>query len=605
MLKTVSRYSSGRDEGFTLVEILISMVIILILVVAITPLLVFNAQSSQYNRAKATSKNLANERIEEIRAMDFASIGVQGSNPTGTIAASETVNVDGKNYTLNTFVNWEDQGGCMSGANAEWDVKLVRVEVVSSGYYRGENTEISEVIEILVSRDSEQPLLLGANIRVCVFRGWDYEVSAVDSSGQPVDQADRTYTPAASALVEVSGPQTAAVYSTAKGAALFIDLAQGDYEVKVSKTGMVVMPDTYPRSVTAVDNSTAQEFAFIEYPGSLSFILRDGQGNPVVIDESGFNGSLVLSRPYGSPLTGTFSRTDFNGHLVPQVLFGDLWPHPEESASYYTITDVNIPGYRMLLNGIHDAASNQPWSGYFDQAGQAKTLYIYLWPEPVIDGPASNADSWTLAASGNIDHTLSFEERIAREEYLLKSGIFNRNKPNNNIALAANESLNFIGTRVACIGDGLNIGNHSSLELNANYLYFENEIILSPTGNIVLNVLNTEEYDDEYVKLLYPGAEDCLVDGNQVLIEKEKMPSLYKGSEIGSIGSFGGFPSGSPWNNVDYGVVFFENDVIIDQPGQNDDLIISGGVYYFPHGFSFASDWDRQPDAGGLIRFTE
>jgi len=604
MFKVIPGKFRCRNDGFTLVEILVSMVI-LILVAAITPLLVFNAQSSQYNRAKATSKNLANERIEDIRALDFAAIGVVGGNPSGSIPASENVSLDGKGYTVNTYVNWEDQGGCMSAANAEWDVKLVRVEVVSSGYYRGQNTEIRETIETLVSRDSEQPLLTGANIRVCVFRGWDYEISSIDSNGQPVDQVDRTYTPASSVLVEITGPQTASVYTTSKGAALFIDLNEGIYEVDLSKTGMVVMPDTYPRQVTAVDNSTAQEFAFVEYPGTLSFVLKDNQDNPLVINDSGFSGSIKLTRPYGSPLNGSFLRTDFNGHVVPQVLFGDLWPHPEESASYYTIDEVNIPGFLLLLNGVWDIGNNETWRGYFDQAGQAKTLILYLWPIPDIDDPAANADSWTLAASGNIDHTLTFEQRIAREEYLLKSGIFNRDKNNNNIALAANESLNFIGTKIACMGEELNIGNHASLELNANYLYFENKIILSPTADITLNVLKTGSFDEDYDLLLYPNEEECLIEDNQVLIEKGTIPLLFDGSEIENSGTFEGFPTGSPWRSVAYGTIYFENDVIIDRPGHNDDLIISSGVYYYPDGFSFASDWGLLPQDGGLIHFAE
>lgn len=592
-LKNLRRHS----KGFSLVEVLVAMVIILVLVAAITPLLVFNSQTSRYNRVKAAAKNLANQRTEEVRALEFAAVGTLGGNPSGNLETSETRLVDGNTYTINTYINWEDQGGCLGGDDASWDVKLLRVEVVGESYLGSEKKEVRETIETLIARDSEQPLLMGANIRVCVFRGWDYEVSLKDEQGNAVAEEARTLRPAEGVEVKIVGPQSSTVFSTAEASALFINIEEGDYNITVSKPGLIVMPGTDLANISALENSTIRERVFVEEPASLSFQLLDAEGSPLYVGSGGML-TLTLPAPLGVDLTKNFSATGASGYILPGPLFNDLWPHPEESGSYYVLSAVDIPGYFVKLDGINDTATGKPWSGFFDAPGQTKTLTIALRATPSIESGSANAAQWVQSSEpnrGKIKTDLEYKERIAREGNILKNGIFERSG-NGDISLDAGKHIDFTGVGLAFKGSPLDLGSGAELVLNANYVYFTHEIALGGAATIILDTLNTTVPDnDGYLALLDLAGEVVEIEGESLLVEAENLSPLLKGHEIAPVGSFEGFGAGSNYRDQDYGQIVFEKDVEIGAE------TINRGVYYFPHGFNFAADAGKVPEEGGLI----
>ena len=78
MLKT-------NKKGFTLVETIISITIIILAAAAILPLILYSSQSTYSNQNLITANNLASSVMEEIRSLDFDSIGTVDGNPEGLI----------------------------------------------------------------------------------------------------------------------------------------------------------------------------------------------------------------------------------------------------------------------------------------------------------------------------------------------------------------------------------------------------------------------------------------------------------------------------------------------------------------------------------------
>jgi len=528
--------------------------------------------------------------------MTFASLGVVDGNPSGSLLPSEIVTIDGRDYIVTTGVNWVDFSGCFAAEHAEWDVKMVTITVTTNGFFSSGDKVVTETIEALISRDSEQPLYIGANIRVCVFRGWSYETSDDPDNPdyQPVSGVKVTLINQNNNATLVSNTVTL----SSRSFVLFLGVDESNYKVEVdpSFNNMIVKPGTYPQEgIGASIGNTQQLYAYVEYPGSLDISFFDSDNNPVNLNESG---NIELLQPgLEDALVRTFSATSPSGQIVPANLFSDLWPHPAvQQGSYYSFTSFFIPGHLVLLDEnnnfrVWDAAKNENWKGFFEGPGTTISLIVYLWKIPEINESDNIGASW-LKGHGNstvIDNNLDIEQRVAQLEELLKPGIFNRDKSNDSYGLSTG-SPNFFASELLFYGSELDISNNADLTLHSNYIRFENRISLSKNNStIILNTLKVEDDVEDYYKIVWPDTDEGKPDIT-CRIAKEDIKPIVKGSELGV--------SASPWNNQDYGIVYFEKDVTL---GQSGDPIILSGAYYFPDNFDFAADYERSPQGGGLI----
>jgi prepilin-type N-terminal cleavage/methylation domain len=84
--------SRGHEEGFGLIEILISMMLLAILAVALIPILVQGLKQSASNATLASATQLANEKIEQARAWKTCGEAVaSNSTVTDTRGVSLTI----------------------------------------------------------------------------------------------------------------------------------------------------------------------------------------------------------------------------------------------------------------------------------------------------------------------------------------------------------------------------------------------------------------------------------------------------------------------------------------------------------------------------------
>ena len=105
---TTSRGLPDRQAGMTLLDTVIGTALMLTVFVGIYGAFQLSVQLVNNNKARAGAIALANQRMEFIRSLAYASVGTVGGVPSGNIAQSESVSFNGVNYTRRTYIEYGD-----------------------------------------------------------------------------------------------------------------------------------------------------------------------------------------------------------------------------------------------------------------------------------------------------------------------------------------------------------------------------------------------------------------------------------------------------------------------------------------------------------------
>jgi len=97
-----------NNKAFTLLEIIISLGLMIMAVLAISRLYASYLQLTANEKFKITASALANQKIETIRNLPYHKIGTLGGIPAGSILPSETITRNGYDYTVQTEILYID-----------------------------------------------------------------------------------------------------------------------------------------------------------------------------------------------------------------------------------------------------------------------------------------------------------------------------------------------------------------------------------------------------------------------------------------------------------------------------------------------------------------
>ena len=529
------KYLNGRiknNSGFTLVEVIIAMFILSLIASAALLAFVYSIRITQENQYQMTAMNLANDRIEYIRSLEFADVGTKFlsggttvyGDPKGDILQTESRIVDGVNYIIYTTIGWEDESG-WELSDIDWDYKSVRVEVVPQ--IAGREDSLTKVANTFVTRDSTQPILTGANVALRIIRGWK-EASA---KTVPVPNVK---------ISLVSGPSAPRqVKTSSSGVARFIDLSAGAYEVNLfpSTAGMILHPEVSDTWISNISSGViaAKEFE-AEYPCYLNILLKSLEGNTIFAD-----GSIKIDCPYGTDIEQVFTYSDFtpSGYLSTD-LFGKLWPVGDGYPGAYTVTDVSLENSTFFGAYEMSGGAQVPWAGTFDGPGTTKEIICYIGVIP--DTPSGTVSNWA-----DYDGTIITED----SPYLENNAIFASYDPEASIVMKTNTAADFNanGLYFENTGNathpGLEINNNSSLNLHAGIIVFRGTVSFKSDhinqGRVTLSTMFTDG----------TGAH-CI-----------------QGSEIG----------GTAYTDKMYGKIYFTKSLMV-----TGIEVISPGGYYFYDG---------------------
>jgi prepilin-type N-terminal cleavage/methylation domain-containing protein len=194
------------ESGFTLIEVMVSALIVVLIASATATALIATAHVSGDQRWHSEADALATQDQERLRGMSDAQLGqLNGSGGT------RTQTVGGTTFTINSAATYEDTTGgssCTSGAAAYYKVtsKISWLEGFS-----GRTAHVTE--ESLLSRPLSGDLLARVN--------------------------DQTGGPLSGVTITATGPSTQSATTDANGCVLFAGLTPGAYTVSTADTGYV------------------------------------------------------------------------------------------------------------------------------------------------------------------------------------------------------------------------------------------------------------------------------------------------------------------------------------------------------------------------------
>lgn len=357
--------------GFTLVEVVVALTLLLVASLAFAPLYVYISQKSQDNQARLAATSIAAGLVEEIRGLPYDQIGTVGGNPAGVIEPEKKVFINGIEALVRTRIFWVDDPSDNDSNGKDpipYDYKRVRVTVSAPGLFTGRVVQVAD-IRTLAALEGEEEVFQGGNIRVTAVRGWNPGPGDIPPPAEGV-RVDIVEGPDA--------PQT--LWTGGDGKALFAALRAGKYVVRAEAgaLGMMVRPGGEEQEVSVTEGATSEAVFEVETPCRIEAITLQGQGPPVT------EGKIILTTPFKDknrrPITrgGEFCKDDISeGRLSKSWIdehIGDLWP-----VGVYGLTVKDVPGYQPYELDTSDVDPDT-WNGQFTRPGQSKQVVVTLTP---------------------------------------------------------------------------------------------------------------------------------------------------------------------------------------------------------------------------------
>lgn len=167
-----------HKSAFTLIEALVFLFIFTIITTTFYSVFAVNTRYTIDVKDRQSSAQIANEKMEIIRNMQYGDIGTIGGIPSGNIKANENITVDGKTYAVRTLIKYQDDpfDGVYPTDTIPNDYKIVKVSVS----WTGANNSASDVE--LVSRFVPSGMELSSGDGVLA-------INIIDGEGKGVPQA--------------------------------------------------------------------------------------------------------------------------------------------------------------------------------------------------------------------------------------------------------------------------------------------------------------------------------------------------------------------------------------------------------------------------------
>ena len=216
---------NNHQRGFSLVEVVISILIISFLVVTIFALYSYSLKLVSEDRYKTQAITLAEQRMELIKNLPYNDLGTVSGIPPGTILQNENVVFNQAGYAVNTqIIYFDDSADGILGVDPSelsgTDYKKIKITVSWTGPFGNKNVSIISNISPKRNQNAENT----GTLSILVF----------NSSGQPVPQADITINAAVGTTTVNIAAQT-----NSSGKLIFpgAPAAQNAYAITATKAG--------------------------------------------------------------------------------------------------------------------------------------------------------------------------------------------------------------------------------------------------------------------------------------------------------------------------------------------------------------------------------
>lgn len=212
----------NKQKGFSLMEVIVSVFIIMIIMVSIYSLIVLSLRLANNNKRYVEAIEIANQKMEKIRNMPYSEIGVISGIPSGTIPATEIISREGS-FTVNTYIKFfDDPYDGQAGSTTKPDIIITdyKIATIIVSWQNQDNSNSIKVFSKIIPRTEETNAGYGL-----------LKIFVVNSNGLPV--------PGASVRVINAASSTDVTNITDAEGILYLPAPQAfqAYEVIASSTG--------------------------------------------------------------------------------------------------------------------------------------------------------------------------------------------------------------------------------------------------------------------------------------------------------------------------------------------------------------------------------
>lgn len=177
--KLLKILKNADNRGFSLVEILISLMIISLITLVVYSIIILSLRVTSDNSSYVEAISLADQKMERIRNMPYSSVGTLMGNPHGLILDNETINKSAV-FNVKTLITYTDDpydGTLLLGTDSIFDdYKIAIIDIEWEGRFGPRKVTVSsKIIPATEETDSGNGLL---------------KISVVNANGLPVQGAN-------------------------------------------------------------------------------------------------------------------------------------------------------------------------------------------------------------------------------------------------------------------------------------------------------------------------------------------------------------------------------------------------------------------------------
>ena len=403
MTHTVSRTNHLR--GVTLLDTIVGTALMLVIFLSIAAAFRLSVEVVTTNKARGGAIALSNERMEYIRSLAYTSVGTVLGVPSGVIAQSEAVSLNGISYTRRTVIQYTDDPkdglGAADTNGITTDYKTAKVDVAWDTH-----TESRHIT--LVSRINPPN---GMEI-ACTPPCGTLSVAVVDAASLPLSGASVSIVNASvSPAVDVS------TFTNTDGVASLVGAPAGaGYAIVVSKTGYssaqtyvasAENPNPNPGNLTVSNGNTTTGTFAIDVLGQKTVTTWTQIAPGTWTDE--FTGTSQIASSTGIDVAGGVAQLA-EGATEGEILSTAIGPIDLASWTRLSWNDATTSGASIVYRVYDDAGaalvpdSQLPGnsSGFtsspVDLSGVSTTTYTALRLDAILaaSGDSPTLDSWSL-----------------------------------------------------------------------------------------------------------------------------------------------------------------------------------------------------------------
>jgi prepilin-type N-terminal cleavage/methylation domain-containing protein len=320
LLRMTQKKSNKRQNGFTLIEVLIGLFVLSLSVITIYSLFQISLKVIWESKAKIIATQLANQKIEMARNLPYNSVGTVDGIPAGSIPQIENVTRNDIPFVVATTIQYIDDpfDGVASGTPEDIlpiDYKKVRVQVSWSGRFGAQ----SLVFMTNISPKEIESIGGGGTLKIIVFNAQNQAVPQAqihlqNTSVNPIINLF-TQTDNYGVLMLPGAPASIEGYHVEITKA---EDAGGKYSTDQTYLATSELPSPNKPPLTVNEGRLTSISFSIDHVVNLNTIVKNQNGIGLAyVDVKIRNGKIIGYTGAGAPVYSydEVKTTDVNGHI--------------------------------------------------------------------------------------------------------------------------------------------------------------------------------------------------------------------------------------------------------------------------------------------------